>query len=201
MTQSDKPSGTETECANVSGGPINLVLRVPTPSEEAEFLRAHRATSPSVANFLHYYREGMSFARYLEVLAEQQRGENLPADHVPSTFLFAFAGNRIVGRVSIRHSLNPYLARVGGHIGYVVVPEYRRHGYAVAILWQALQIARDTLGLTRVLVTCDDDNIGSIKVIEKNGGVLESVVIDSAGDRPKRRYWISLADQQVSGCV
>ena len=91
---------------------MDLDLRVPRQSEEAEFLRAHRATSPSVRHFLHYYEEGMSFRRYLEVLAEHERGENLPANHVPSTFLFAFAGTRIVGRVSIRHSLNPYLERL-----------------------------------------------------------------------------------------
>jgi predicted acetyltransferase len=173
---------------------MDLVLRVPTESEEAEVLRAHRATSPSVRHFLHYYEEGMPFRRYLEVLAEQERGENLPANHVPSTFLFAFAGTSIVGRVSIRHSLNRYLERFGGHIGYVVVPAYRRQGYATAILRHALQIARQKLGLTRVLVTCDDDNVGSIKTIENNGGVLESIVTGPEGDTPKRRYWIATAD-------
>lgn len=173
---------------------MDLVLRLPRQSEEAEFLRAHRATSPSVGNFLHYYEEGMSFGRYLDVLAEQARGEHLPANHVPSTFLFAFAGSRIVGRVSIRHSLNPDLERVGGHIGYVVVPEYRRQGYATAILRQSLQIARRKLGLKRVLVTCDDDNAGSIKTIEKNGGVLESIVTAPDSDKPKRRYWIATGD-------
>jgi predicted acetyltransferase len=136
----------------------------------------------------------MPFQRYLEVLAEQARGENLPADHLPSTFLFAFDGTRIVGRVSIRHVLNPDLERVGGHIGYVVVPEYRRRGYATAILRHALQIARRTLGLTRVLVTCDDDNIGSIKTIERNGGVLESTVGGPAGHPATRRYWIATPD-------
>jgi len=136
----------------------------------------------------------MSFRRYLEVLAEQERGENLPANHVPSTFLFAFAGTSIVGRVAIRHSLNPDLERVGGHIGYVVVPEYRRQGYATAILRQSLRIARQKLGLTRVLVTCDDDNVGSIKTIENNGGVLENIVSGPGGDSPMRRYWIAMAD-------
>ena len=169
---------------------MDLVLRLPTQSDEAEFLRAHRATSPSVPNFLHHYEEGMSLQRYVEVLAEQARGENLPPNYRPSTFLFAFAATRIVGRVSIRHSLNPYLERFGGHIGYVVVPEYRRRGYATAILRQSLQIARQKLGLQRVLVTCDADNIGSIRTIEKNGGVLESIVIVPDGDKPKRRYWI-----------
>ena len=167
-----------------------LVLRVPRPSEEAEFLRAHRATSPTVPPFLHDYQEGMSFRRYLEVLAEQERGENLAANHVPSTFLFAFAGASIVGRVAIRHALNPFLERFGGHIGYVVVPEYRRQGYATAILGQALRIAREKLGLTRILVTCDDDNVGSIRTIEKNGGVLENIVTGPEGARGKRRYWI-----------
>src|SRR4051812_17191483 len=151
---------------------MDLVLRLPRPSEEAEFLRAHQATTPGVPNYLHYYEEGMSFRRYVEILAEHDRGEGLPANHVPSTFLFAFAGPSIVGRVSIRHALNSDLERVGGHIGYVVVPEYRRHGYATAILRQALGLARQKLGLARVLVTCDDDNVGSIRTIENNGGVL-----------------------------
>jgi predicted acetyltransferase len=56
---------------------------------------------------------------------QQERGVNLPSpNHVSSTFLFAFVGDRIVGRASIRHSLNEFLQRVGGHIGYVVVPEF-----------------------------------------------------------------------------
>jgi predicted acetyltransferase len=171
----------------------NLTLRWPSEDEEEEFIRAHRATSPEVPSFLHYYIEGMPFRRYLEILAEQDQGVSLPsAEHVPSTFLFAFVGSRIVGRVSIRHSLNEFLERVGGHIGYVVVPEFRRRGYATAILQMALPIARaKCAGADRVLVTCDDDNVGSIRTIEKNGGVLENVV--SGPDlKPKRRYWIDL---------
>jgi predicted acetyltransferase len=163
---------------------------MPTPDEEDEFLRAHRATSPDVPSFLHYYDDGMSFARYLEVLADQERGVNLPANHVPETFLFAFKDRRIVGRVTIRHALNEVLARGGGHIGYVVVPEFRRQGCATEILRQALQIAGDRLGLARVLVTCDDDNRGSIRTIEKNGGILEGVVSGAGLEKPKRRYWI-----------
>jgi len=128
------------------------------------------------------------------VLAEQERGGNLTANQVPATFLFAFTGASIVGRVSIRHSLNPSLERFGGHIGYVVVPEYRRQGFGTAILRQSLQIVRQKLGLTRVLLTCDDDNLGSIRTIEKNGGVLESIVAGPDGGKPKRRYWIPTAD-------
>ena len=171
---------------------MDLVLRSPEAWEEPEFLRAHQATSSTVPNFLHYYEEGMPFRRYLEVLAKRGRGQHLPDGHVPSTFLFAFVGTRIAGRVSIRHALNPFLERLGGHIGYVVVPEFRRRGYATEMLRQSLLIARDRLGLDRVLVTCDDDNVGSIKAIEKNGGILENVVTAPEIARPKRRYWIDV---------
>jgi hypothetical protein len=70
---------------------MNSVLRVPKQSEEAEFLRADRATSPSVRHFLRH-NQGVSFRRSLEVLAEQERGENLPANRVPSIVLVAVAG-------------------------------------------------------------------------------------------------------------
>jgi predicted acetyltransferase len=109
---------------------------------------------------------------------------------VPETFLFAFEDRRIVGRVTIRHALNDVLARGGGHIGYVVVPEFRRQGCATEILRQALRIARDRLGLERALVICDDDNLASIRTIEKNGGILEEIVRGPDLDKPKRRYWI-----------
>jgi len=169
---------------------MDVVLRLSADAEEQEVLRAHRATSPEVPTFLHGYEEGMPLRRYLELLAHQQRGEHLPPDHVPSTFLFALVGARIVGRVAIRHRLNPALERIGGHIGYVVVPEFRRSGYATEILRQALVIARQQLGLSRVLVTCDEDNAGSIRVIERNGGVMENVVTEPGLQAPKRRYWI-----------
>jgi predicted acetyltransferase len=169
---------------------LDLILRLPRGDEEEEFLSAHHATSPEVPNFLHYYKEGMPLRRYLEVLVEQERGAALSPTHVPATFLFAFVGSRIVGRVSIRHSLNAYLETVGGHIGYTVVPEFRRRGFATEILRQAIGIARDRFGIQRILLTCDDDNIPSIRTIEKNGGILENVVSAPDRSKPVRRYWI-----------
>ena len=173
------------------GTPVReLTLRLPRLDEEPEFLRAHRATTPETPTFLHYYEEGMLLRRYLEVLGQHSRGENLPAGHVPSTFLFAFDGPAIVGRVTIRHELNDFLLREGGHIGYVVVPEYRRRGYATAILRQSVELAHARLGIAPLLITCMDDNVGSIKTIERNGGVLENVVAVPGLSTPKRRYWI-----------
>ena len=169
----------------------DLVLRRARLEDEQEVLRAYRE-STGVPHFLHYYRDGMPFARYLDVLAERELGVDVSSDRVPSTFMFAFVGDRIVGRASIRHRLNGRLDRVGGHIGYAVVPKFRKMGYATEILRQSLDIARTQFGIQRVLVTCDDDNVGSIRVIEKNGGVLRDVVTDSDLPKPKRRYWIEL---------
>jgi predicted acetyltransferase len=170
-----------------------LTLRRPTEGDEQEVLRAHLATSLEFPSFLRDYQEGMPFRRYLEVLEEHERGVNLPSGHVHSTLLFAFNGATVVGRVSIRHSLNELLERQGGHIGYVVVPEFRRQGYGTMILRLSLQIARDRCRTRRLLVTCDEDNIASIRTIEKNGGVLGDVITGPDLAKPTRRYWFELA--------
>ncbi len=107
---------------------------------------------------------------------------------MPATFLVADVGGQIVGRTSIRHELNEFLAREGGHIGYGVVAQHRRRGYATEILHHSLIVAR-AVGIDRVLVTCDEGNVGSATVIERCGGVFESLV-ETDGGPAKRRYWI-----------
>lgn len=102
----------------------------------------------------------------------------------PHTVLWWVDGSRWLGRLSIRHELNPVLWEVGGHIGYSVRPSDRRLGHATAILAAALPCAAQ-LGIDEVLVTCDADNEASRKVIEKHGGVLDDV------RHGKLRYWIS----------
>lgn len=112
---------------------------------------------------------------------------------VPKTHLWAIAGERFVGRISIHHQLNDALRIEGGHIGYDTVPSVRGRGVATEMLRQALPVAR-ALGLREVLITCDDTNAASIRVIEKNGGSLRETRA-LASERPlKRYYWITLPD-------
>ena len=47
-----------------------------------------------------------------------------------------------------------------------------------------------TLGLERVLVTCEVDNEASARTIERHGGVLDDVRDTELG--VVRRYWITL---------
>ena len=91
--------------------------------------------------------------------------------------------------IDIRHSLNEHLFNFGGHIGYSVRKSERRKGYATRMLALALEECR-RLGILRVLVTCDSENIASERTILINGGVLENTVPEDG--RFTRRYWITL---------
>lgn len=122
------------------------------------------------------------FAAYVaEKLAE--RDGVVPADWVHCTNLWWVDEDEYVGRLAIRHELNDMLRVTGGHIGYDVRRSRRREGHATAMLSAALPIAHD-LGIDRALVTCDEDNLPSRLVIERNGGVFENL------RRGKLRFWV-----------
>lgn len=117
--------------------------------------------------------------------------EELNNDWVPDTILFCLDRDRniFVGAVSIRHYLNDKLLKTGGHIGDGIRPGERRKGYATAMIALALEECKK-LGITRVLMCCDKNNIGSAKSIIKNGGVLENEIEEDG--HIEQRYWIQL---------
>lgn len=94
-----------------------------------------------------------------------------------------------VGAVNIRHKLNEQLLLNGGHIGDGVRPSERRKGYATQMIGLALNICKD-MGLTKVLMVCDQRNEGSRKSIVNNGGILENeILVDGILEQ---RFWIDL---------
>lgn len=115
-----------------------------------------------------------------------------PADRVHNDLYWVVDGDEVVGFLSFRHTLNDWLAEAGGHIGYSVRSSRRRQGIASAALALGLERARE-IGLQRVLITCDVDNEGSYRTIERAGGVLQDISDQSARGQGKlRRYWIAL---------
>jgi predicted acetyltransferase len=111
-------------------------------------------------------------------------GAPRPEGIVLCDYLWISDGSEVVGFLALRHELTPWLLEQGGHIGYSVRPSRRRQGHASRALALALIRAKE-LGLERVLLTCDDDNVGSRRTIENAGGDYEDTRQD------KRRYWIT----------
>ena len=114
---------------------------------------------------------------------------NPTTDWVPATQYFGICNGKIVGMIQIRHYLNDYLLKSGGHIGYGVRPSERKKGYATKMLALALDECKK-LKIGKVLITCDKNNLGSARTIQKNGGILENEIIDDG--EILQRYWIDL---------
>ena len=138
----------------------------------------------------------LAFAQSIEQwLVEMENARDIatvPEGWVPAEQYIALDDDdRIVGMLNFRKSLNEYLLQSAGHIGYSVAPSERRKGYATKMLQLALQEA-PKFGLTKVLVTFTNNNLGSIGVIENNDGVLEDIRIDPHDNELTRRYWITV---------
>ena len=123
------------------------------------------------------------FSEYVARAVNQAREDAPRPARWCSTMLRWMGSTEYLGRISNLYRLTPTLLEWGGHIGYDVRPSARRRGYATAMLAAARPVAAG-LGIDPALVTCDPDNIGSRKVIEANGGVLED---QRAG---KLRFWV-----------
>jgi predicted acetyltransferase len=173
-----------------------IQLRELLPTDEIQFELALNEPWESDFIFAHYFESlaENTFKKYVSILPDIKEGLHIPDGHVPSTVLFAFNdAGKIVGRVSIRHQLSEQLINIGGHVGYGVTPSERRKGYATEILKLTVCYLKDTHPeLDRILLTCDETNVGSIKTIESNGGEMENVFKTPQMTIGKRRYWINL---------
>jgi predicted acetyltransferase len=156
------------------------LLVFPTSAVRESYLEGERAMSLEEGADLGWLdRAADDFAGFVARLAAPSRRWDVPVSQ-----LWYVDGPTYIGTVMIRHELTPALARTGGHIGYHVVPPQRRQGHARRMLADALVYCAH-LGLDRVLVTCEQTNIASRKVIEANGGQPDGT---ADGDL---RYWIT----------
>lgn len=150
---------------------------------KADIIANHTNRSPWVI----FKNNPRNFDYYLENLETKEETERWVPDSV--YFLHDTKRDILLGAVNIRHKLNEELLRTGGHIGDGVRPSERRKGYATEMIRLALIECRK-LGLDRVLMVCNKDNVGSAKSIIRNGGILENEVEDNGSI--EQRYWIEL---------
>ena len=130
---------------------------------------------------------------WFELLKNCSSEETVPDGFVPSTTYLAIrtSDKKLVGMIDIRHRLNDYLMKFGGHIGYSVRKSERRQGYATEMLRLALLKCKE-FDISNALVTCDSDNIASAKAIIANGGLFENEVLDESDGVKVHRYWIKI---------
>lgn len=130
----------------------------------------------------------------IQKMKDHRDKTKLKPNRVLSYDYFAVDSDKFIGVIHIRTELTPTLLSIAGHIGYGINPKYWKQGYGTELLRLGLIKAKELVKEDKVLVTCDDNNIGSAKVIENNGGVLENKVtnIDEYGEVVTRRYWIKI---------
>jgi len=136
-------------------------------------------------------RDGRSFSEIMNKWREDETDLPVSKGFVPATLYFLVDDSgRILGGIHFRHYLNERLRQDGGHIGYGVRKSERQKGYAREMLKLLLEKIKE-LDIDKVMLTCDDDNIGSAKTIESCNGILQDKVMFE--DELTRRYWIMLA--------
>ena len=145
---------------------------------------SHETNHSPSAIFKNDYHDFEAYCNNLEI-KEPTDGK------VPDSTFFCLDEdtNTIVGAVNIRHELNEYLLQYGGHIGDGIRPTCRRKGYGTKMIALALEECKK-LGIKKVLMVCDKDNLGSSKTITNNGGVLENEFVEDG--KVEQRYWITL---------
>ena len=129
----------------------------------------------------------LSIPEWVQFAENTKYKESVIPGFVTAHTFFALDNNKIVGIINARHELNDYLLNFGGHIGYSVRKSERRKGYGKKMLNYTSEFLF-SLGLEKILITCDKNNIASKRTIESCGGILENEVVDES--RTTLRYWI-----------
>jgi predicted acetyltransferase len=136
-----------------------------------------------------YAAAAEDFAGFLRQIASDEHERALAPGRVPASQFWLMSDGRMVGCSRLRHWLTEELEYEGGHIGYGIRPSDRGRGLGTSLL--RLTMARAAaLGIIRVRVTCDASNRASIRVIEKNGGLLDATVRSRTRGEMIRQYWI-----------
>jgi len=171
---------------------MNLALVIPSIQFESEWHSVIREFELAEEKIVPYSLKlnFTDYPAYLNRTQELSLGINLDGRVQSDTYFLVNTDiNRILGAINLRYTLNDYLSKIGGHIGYGIRPSERQKGYAKYMLLNGLAICRNH-GLSKVLITCDKLNIASAKTMISCGAILENEVTEN--DEIIQRYWIHL---------
>ena len=180
--------------------PPDLRLVLPHPGLLDDYIAARREGYTDTTNTATPMRDLATVLANPEghLTALNEQGGSITLDDgslvakVPFAHFWLTDGSGFIGRVGVRYELSAWQRRYGGHIGYEIRPSLRRRGYGHAALALGKQHLRER-GLSRLLLTCTDGNLGSARIIEAGGGVLEDITSHPVKPGARlRRYWIAL---------
>ena len=117
----------------------------------------------------------IEFKQWLAKNVDIENGINLEDWMVPQIIYWLYIDEVPVGKGKLRTRLTDSLKIDGGHCGYSICPQYRNKGYGKLLLKLMTKEAAK-LGIDRILLTINNDNMASIKVAINSGGTIEKVV-------------------------
>ena len=112
-------------------------------------------------------------------------------------FNICLKDGRVIGQIDFRVGESDYLRRYGGQIGYGIDEHFRGHQYAKKACELIKKVALDH-AMQRLWITCNTENVASIKTCQALGAKLVDKVdvpkgceLYHRGDREKFRFlWI-----------
>jgi predicted acetyltransferase len=172
-----------------------IVLVKPNQDLQEEYLALLAEQHRAGEDFFDDESARNDFSAFLNRLERETQGLDLSPGIVPATTYWLVKNDEmILGESRLRHSLTPALEHHGGHIGYVIRPSQRRKGYGTLILALTLEKAQ-LLGIQHARITCDSDNLGSVRIIEKSGGILSAQVKSERSGKTISQYWIHINEK------
>lgn len=140
-----------------------------------------------------FYKGGIiDFSAYVQGLLDAEQGVNIACGYAPCYHYWLINHDIIIGAIRIRYDIeDKFLALEAGHIGYDIAPSFRGQGYGTKMLAFALPLARE-LGIKSAIIVADENNLASRKMIEANGGQLQSVKYSKMSGVTLAKYEIDL---------
>lgn len=150
------------------------------------------STSPSMET-LHPPSEALAFGHvrlhFVRIIPGDPARDFVPAYH----FRILVADGSDVGHINFRVGDTEHVRVCAGHIGFEIDEQFRGHGYALQSCRAVAPFVRSVSGM--VTITCDPDNVASMRTIERLGATFideVAVPVDDPhyerGSRLKRRY-------------